>query len=432
MFLGDNEGVHNVLGFTSSFNASYCCRRCKVHKTISFTQTQVNPSLLRNRENYARDVAINDFSITGIKSYCIWNDLLGFHCTENIAYDLMHDLDEGAWNYDMCLLILKLIELKRFTIDELNNRIQGFDYSYCEASNRPSILEIKNLKKSNLPFTAAESLCFVRHFDLMVGDYITAEDKQLWRFYEVIVEIVNTLLSPTVRHGDKILLKNLITEHHSLYLKLFPNETLKPKHHNMLHYDECCEEIGPLLFMSSWRFEAKHRLSIRYAAANCCYKNLPKTLVQKAQLKFCFRLLAQKGLEHKIIVPTGRVICTNLIENVNNFIHLLPNKFVDTIYVLKWANVSGTCYKLGMILLAAFGEEYPVFGQIKFILFEIDIKTVSFILKCFETVSFSSLYQAYEIVPSGFLYLNGFLYNKKILRVIYQPISERVQTDFLI
>lgn len=274
---------------------------------------------------------------------------MAFHCTENIAYDLMHDLDEGSWNYDMCLLILKLIELKRFTIDELNNRIQGFDYGYCEASNRPGILEIKNLKKRSLPFTAAETLCFVRHFGLIIGDYITVEDKQLWRFYEVIVEIVNILLSPTVRCNDKILLRNLITEHHSLYLKLFPNETLKPKHHNMLHYDECCEEIGPLLFMSCWRFEAKHRPSIRYAAANCCNKNLPETLAQKAQLKFCYRLLAQKGLEPKITIPVGKVICTNTIENFDNFIHLLPNEFVNEIHVLKWADVLGTYYKLNMI-----------------------------------------------------------------------------------
>ncbi|XP_018370861.1 PREDICTED: uncharacterized protein LOC108766201 [Trachymyrmex cornetzi] len=298
VFLGDNEGIHNVLGFTTSFNANYCCRRCKVHKTMAHAQTKANPFLLRNRQNYAADIAINDVSNTSIKSYYIWNDLLAFHCTENVAYDLMHDLDEGSWNYDMCLLILKLIQLKRFTIDELNNRIQGFDYGYCEASNRP----------------AAEILCFVRYFGLMIEDYITAEDKQLWLFYEVIVEIVNILLSPIVRHNDKIFLKGLITEHHSLYLKLFPNEILKPKHHNMLQYDECCEEIGPLLFMLCWRFEAKHRSSIRYAAANCCNKNLPETLAQKAQLKFCHRLLAQKGLESKIIVSSGKIIRTNRVE----------------------------------------------------------------------------------------------------------------------
>lgn len=91
----------------------------------------------------------------------------------------MHDLDEGSWNYDICLLILKLLELKRFTIDELNNRIQGFDYGYCKASNKPGILELKNFKKTSLLFTAAETLCFVRHFGLMVGDYILAEDEHL-------------------------------------------------------------------------------------------------------------------------------------------------------------------------------------------------------------------------------------------------------------
>ncbi|XP_032682238.1 uncharacterized protein LOC116849316 [Odontomachus brunneus] len=49
VFVGDTEGVRNVLGFINSFNANYCCRRCKVHKSISYTQTKVNTSLLRNR-----------------------------------------------------------------------------------------------------------------------------------------------------------------------------------------------------------------------------------------------------------------------------------------------------------------------------------------------------------------------------------------------
>lgn len=119
----------------------------------------------------------------------------------------------------------------------------------------------------------------------------------------------------------------------------------------MLHYDECCEEIEPLLFMSCWRFETKHRPSIRYAAANCCYKNLLQTLTQKAQLKFCHRLLAEKGLNPKVTVSTGKVVNTNSVNNFDDFIHLLPTKFIDKMYILKWADVLGTHYKPGMILL---------------------------------------------------------------------------------
>lgn len=126
---------------------------------------------------------------------------------------------------------------------------------------------------------------------------------------------------------------------------------------------------------------------------------MPETLAQKAQLKFCHRLLAQKGLEPKIIVSIGKIIRTNTVENFNDFIHLLPNKFVDEIHVLKWADVLGTHYKPGMILLSGFSKEYPIFGQIKYILFEMDTKIVFYILKCFETLSFSSLYQAYKVVP---------------------------------
>jgi hypothetical protein len=32
LIIGDNLGLHSILGFTESFNANYCCRLCKVKK----------------------------------------------------------------------------------------------------------------------------------------------------------------------------------------------------------------------------------------------------------------------------------------------------------------------------------------------------------------------------------------------------------------
>lgn len=54
------------------------------------------------------------------------------------------------------------------------------------------------------------------------------------------------------------LLRELTSEHHKLYINLF-DDTLKPKHHLLLHYSRIMQQIGPLKYVSSIRFEAKHK-----------------------------------------------------------------------------------------------------------------------------------------------------------------------------
>jgi len=52
-------------------------------------------------------------------------------------------------------------------------------------------------------------------------------------------------------------LKYLISEHHDMYLSLF--NSLKPKHHFLLHYPNIILKTGPLIYLSCMRFEAKHK-----------------------------------------------------------------------------------------------------------------------------------------------------------------------------
>ena len=56
------------------------------------------PECLRTQEDYEVDVAVNDPSITGVKSPCLLNDISNFHVTKNFAPDIMHDLhDPEFW-----------------------------------------------------------------------------------------------------------------------------------------------------------------------------------------------------------------------------------------------------------------------------------------------------------------------------------------------
>ena len=399
LMLGDNLGVHQVLGFAEGFRANYFCIRCKAHRNVTEHQTVLLPQFLRTPAQYQADVDRNDLTSTGIRNACIWNRCKGYHCIENFCFDLMHDLDEGAWDYDMSLLISALILKGRFTLETLNNRVQAFDYGPCEG-NKPGLITEDHLNKSKFKFTAAESLTFVRYFGMIIGDLIKPEDEKLWRLYQIIHELVSMLVCPKIVKEHIPIMAALITEHHRLYLELFPWQTLKPKHHNMLHYIELLLKVGPLSLLSCWRLEARHRPFVRISKVNCNYVNLPLTLAVKNQLKFCQRLLSQKGFESRFEMSSIQGLPTTSLENIQSYRHLLPAKCQEKVDCLKWVDINGTMYKVKMVVLLELGEEYPVFGKIQYILYDEEKRDVTYIVSGFHTEFFCSKFLAYRVVET--------------------------------
>ncbi|KAI8116052.1 hypothetical protein CVS40_11813 [Lucilia cuprina] len=71
-----------ILGFSESFSSNFYCRICKQHRNITQTETNLNTDMLRNPENYDRDLPINDVRLTGVKENSVWNNLKNFHATD--------------------------------------------------------------------------------------------------------------------------------------------------------------------------------------------------------------------------------------------------------------------------------------------------------------------------------------------------------------
>lgn len=80
-----------------------------------------------------------------------------------------------------------------------------------------------------------------------------------------------------------------------MYIELF-NDTLKRKHHFLLHYPNLILKLGPLAHISSMRYEAKHREFKQYAHVSCSRINLPHSLANKHQMKLCHRFQTKEGL----------------------------------------------------------------------------------------------------------------------------------------
>jgi len=75
LIIGDNLGMHSILGLTESFVATYPCRFCKSTKSQCQVQITQNDNILRNSDNYKADVIVDDVSLNGIEELCVWNKI---------------------------------------------------------------------------------------------------------------------------------------------------------------------------------------------------------------------------------------------------------------------------------------------------------------------------------------------------------------------
>jgi len=406
LILGDNLGMHSILGFSESFLAKFPCRFCKLSKDICKQYTTQLDSSLRDKINYADDVNINDLSITGVKEKCVFNQVTSFHVTENLSVDIMHDMLEGVCKIELANLLYVMIkQLKYFDLETLNNRIECFNYTSLEIRNRPPLLSLDSLKNSNLKMSASETLCFTRYLGLIIGDKVPT-NSEFWSIYILLRKILDLVMSRCVEYDDSFLLHSLIDEHHELYLRLFKTH-LKPKHHHMTHYPHILRNSGPLISLWSMRFEAKHKEFKDIAHSISSRKNTPYTLSLKSQLKLAYRLLKKESSICKEIEFGKSIILTT--ETKLQYTHMTfyksiyDNNFnIDSVSFISWVNYKGTVYNtnnMAIVIDICKDDLFPRFGLIKSIFVD---GSKTFLICCLlETINFDNHFQAYHVNIKG-------------------------------
>jgi hypothetical protein len=108
---------------------------------------------MRSRKMYDRHAAMvstdpESASVYGVKAQSELNNSKYFHVVDGLPSDIMHDILEGVLPLHFKVMLRKfIVEEKRFTINELNRRIQGFAFGTSDYRNKPSLL--KNITASD-------------------------------------------------------------------------------------------------------------------------------------------------------------------------------------------------------------------------------------------------------------------------------------------
>ena len=100
-----------------------------------------------------------------------------FDVTENSSLDIMHDLFQGVFEFDMVALRNYYThETESFSLEQLNSRMMCHDWGLADSGNISPLIPEKNLKRDTIRMTASEMFVFIRHFGILDGDLVSEND----------------------------------------------------------------------------------------------------------------------------------------------------------------------------------------------------------------------------------------------------------------
>lgn len=140
----------------------------------------------------------------------------------------------------------------------MNTIIKGFSYGPSCTNKPPQILQ-SYLDNGKIMLSSSEMLTFIKNI-LLIIDFNIPEDDEHWELLVLLKIIVDYTTASYIHNKTHKCLQEVIVDYLKLLSQLFPN-SLKPKHHHLLHYALCMKSCGPLWRFSCMRCESKHQES---------------------------------------------------------------------------------------------------------------------------------------------------------------------------
>ena len=281
---GDNLGSHQLGGFVESFNINNFCRFCDISRD-QFTECPHFLGNPRTKETYDNDIVNYELQglNKGVKSNSVFNQLKNFHVTDpGLPPCIAHDLFEGIVNQDVFLCIEHFVkEKKYFTFDDLNRNIKEFPFRRGDKTTVPAPV---NHKGKKLGGQAIQNYHFIVFMPLLIGLHIDDKENEVWQMLHLLHQLVLYIMAPKISRNDCTHLNLITREYLEFRQKLFPDKTMKPKHHYIAHYADLILKFGPLRNVWTMRFESKHSYFKRSMRSAKNFINISSTLSEKHQL----------------------------------------------------------------------------------------------------------------------------------------------------
>lgn len=348
---GDNLGAHQLAGFQESFSkGNRPCRFCRAKNDDFNLKTSLSQLSLRTTEEYEAQIkALEECGFDaelckafGIKQKCPLSQIDGFDVTNAFPPDVAHDVFEGVMPEMLSLLLTYLIvEIKLTTVCAINCVLSSFTYARTDRRNKPSPVARKG-KGILLKLTASECWTLSRLLPLMIGSLVPTDCLQ-WKVFLDLMTIVELVCVPESEDSLLELLQRKVEGWLENLQQAFPELKLKPKHHFLLHYAHEMRKHGPLRYVWTLPFEAKHQIFKELSRKMRNRKNLCEMLAVRHQEKLALRLSKPPRVSKVASLPQQRkdveATCGISLENIP-----------DADCYGK-AYINGVCYQTGDALV---------------------------------------------------------------------------------
>ncbi|KAJ8681317.1 hypothetical protein QAD02_017104 [Eretmocerus hayati] len=386
--LGSHKGIQKLCGvYCSILTLPPEFRICKVINMLTQSDAKEREDSLRLPENYQKDLE-EGYSHSGLKEYCILNDIDNYHIYVNPYFDILHDISEGDLKFALVeILYYFIIDIKTLDFDIFNDHLKTFNYTGNGFSNKPPPFLKGDVKNKKFSLTASETTTLYLIFRFLIGDQIDLGD-EVWQFYLVLREILDLIQARDIQIECTYLIDSLIETHHEMFVRLF-ERSLRPKQHNAVHYGSSIRKGGPMSPINTRRYEANHKFFKTAADSTSSRKEIGYTLSLKNQFNFHYHMKYGDGLSSKL--ETGRLspIPTYLVGN-------FPSLTEDS-HQCSWVKFRGLQYSPGTCVVVKLDkDDTPIFGCIDSIFIDKD-KHVSLLCTMLRTEYFDVDSHAYQV-----------------------------------
>lgn len=417
----DNLALNSILGFIESFSGDFFCTLCYATRESMQCFFTEDCFCMRTREEYDRDVSkLTSLSgtvnhVRGVKRSCELNKLNGFHVTENYSNDVMHSVLEGLVPIELgCILFALISEKRLFSLDQLNRMVIEFWGTInVDVHKRPPQLNriLAPGEGLNPSMKATQSWALLKYLPLIIGDQVPGNDVH-YKFLLHLSDLVDHIFAPRFTHGTVVVLKELITEHLALFVKLFGSQvTLKPKHHFMVHLPTIIIKSGPLVGMSCLRYEMKNSFFKRSAHIVCNFINISKTLAYRHQHYAMYSIMSNAYKRGCFVV--GQSQCLSVASVLQGAIECalcetLDVESTDDVVVTYKLKRDSYEYKTGHFFLCGYNNDEHVFGEAVCFVCRTDEEQWHIVMRMFDTTGYVPHFHSYavrETIPQSYCVL---------------------------
>ena len=352
----DNLGAHGLAGFQESFIVDKFCRFCLISRGEIGTPRR-REFLLRTvdqHDKFVDELKQNPTlkSVNVVKRECVLaKHLTSFHPVTGFPPDILHDFFEGVIPVELALCLSDLVSKGYFTLAKLNHIIRSFPYKHSDKVNKPKVVRKAAIKKGSIGGNGHENWALLRLLPLMVGGCV-AENDFSWQILMDLKEIVQIVVSDKFIEETLCYLSFKLKDHHLLLRDTFPNFSLKPKHHFILHYPHLIRCFGPLVDLWTMRSESKHSVFKRIARDLHNTKNLELSLGTKHQQFMAYYLDGQSLFQSNLYIEKISTVQIGPLNSSHKSAVSSKYPYNNTVCLTSKVQLFGTEYAEGMVVSA--------------------------------------------------------------------------------